>query len=189
MGARQRLTLFLQVAVVQGEAHQTAERRRKPRGRQPAGCPTGVKEPGATESILTHAPIPFAAAAGTVHPAGIDSQPDEVTPPRPRSVASASLRPPGSLSAGSLRCASSPLFPMIEPHPSSHPFIEFQHRGIRVADAEVVHPPEDVAPQFVDDECHVLSAVAFGDLIRCTHPSGSLTAVYLRFASVPLRAV
>jgi len=40
---------------------------------------------------------------------------------------------------------------MIEPHPSSHPFIEFQHRGIRVADAEVVHPPEDVAPQFVDD--------------------------------------
>lgn len=157
-----RHSLLLQVGVVQGEAH---------------------------EAILTHAPIPLAAAAGAVDPAGVDSQPDEVAPPRPRSVASASLRPPGSLSAGSLRCASSPLFPMIEPYPPSYPCIEFPHLGIRVADAEVVHPARGIAPQFVDHKPDILPTVAFGDLIRCTHPSGSLAAVYLRRAPVPSRAV
>ena len=48
-----------------------------PLGRQPTGCPAGVngvKDLGAAESILTHAPIPFAAMAGAVHPAGINSR-------------------------------------------------------------------------------------------------------------------
>ena len=49
---------------------------------------------------------------------------------------------------------------MVESHPSSYPFVEFQHNGIGVADAEVVHPAEDVSTQFVDDVLHVLSPVA-----------------------------
>ena len=154
--------MFLQVGIVQGEAHQT---------------------------ILTHAPIPFAAAAGAVHPAGIDSQPDEIAPPRPRSVAFAALRPSDSLAAGCLRFAPAPLFPMIEPYPPSYPCIEFPHGGIRVADSDVVHPARGIAPQFVDDELDVLPTVAFGDLIRSAHPPGSLSAVYLRCASFPSRAV
>ena len=52
---------------------------------------------------------------------------------------------------------------MVESHPSSHPFVEFQHRGVGVTDAEVVHPALGVASQFVDDEFDVLSSVAFGD--------------------------
>ncbi len=59
-------SLFFQVGIIQGEAHEAAERRRKPRDRPPAGCPEGVKKLGATESILTHAPISLAAAAGAV---------------------------------------------------------------------------------------------------------------------------
>ena len=61
------------------------------------------------------------------------------------------------------RSWSLPLLPMIESHPSSHPFVEFQHCGIGVTDAEVVHPALGVASQFVDDEAHVLPSVAFGD--------------------------
>ena len=75
-------SLFLQVAVIEGEAH---------------------------EAVLTHAPIPFAAAAGAVHLLGVDPQFDEVAPPRSRSL---------------------PLFPVVEAHPAPDPFVEFQHRSI-----------------------------------------------------------
>jgi hypothetical protein len=90
-------SLFLQVAVIEGEAH---------------------------EAVLTHAPIPLAAAAGAVHLLGVDTQFDEVAPPRSRSL---------------------PLFPVVEAHPSPDPFVEFQHRSIGVTDAEVVHPAGDIA--------------------------------------------
>ena len=93
---------------------------------------------------------------------------DQIPPPCPRSL---------------------PLLPMIETHPPPYPFVEFQHSRLGVADAEVVHPALGVASQFVDDEFNVLSSVAFGDLIRCAHPAGSLAAVYLRFDLVPSLAV
>ena len=69
-------SLFLQVGVLQGEAH---------------------------EALLTHPPIPFAAATSAIDLAEGDPQLDEVAPPRSWSL---------------------PLFPMGEAHPPPYPFEE-----------------------------------------------------------------
>jgi hypothetical protein len=99
---------------------------RAKRTRQPSGggsretdCDEGaalkrsgrVREPEeATESILAHAPIPFAASAGFVDLTGVDPQVDEVSSTRARPVASAALHPCGAACRLAVSLRSAPLF-------------------------------------------------------------------------------
>jgi hypothetical protein len=103
-----------------------AKRTRQPSGggSREADCDEGaalkrsgrVKEPEeATESILAHAPIPFAASAGFVDLTGVDPQVDEVSPTRAGPVASAALHPCGAACRLAVSLRSAPLFPIVEP--------------------------------------------------------------------------
>ena len=76
-----------------------------------------------TESILTHAPVSFAASAGFEHHTGTYSQLDEIAP--------ASARP-------------FPLFPIVEPHASPDPVVDLEHSPAGVADAKVVHKVDEL---------------------------------------------
>src|SRR5262245_5257484 len=66
------------------------------------------------------------AARGFVHLLPVDAQPDELPPPRARSL---------------------PLFPVVHAHTPSHPLVQLRDDSIGLAETKVVHPAYHVSPE------------------------------------------
>src|SRR5262245_15164699 len=72
-----------------------------------------------------HKPVTTVAARGFVHLCPVDAQPDELSPPRARSL---------------------PLFPVVHAHTSPHPLVQLRDDTIGLAETKVVHPAYHVSP-------------------------------------------